>query len=381
MNKYLISIVIPTKNRQKYCIEVVKQIVSLKLEDLQIVIQDNSDEDKLKEEILKLKCDDILYNYCDKTLSFVDNFSLALSLSSGEYVCMIGDDDGILPNIIKATKYIKANRIDALIPGLNSVYIWPSEHPIVKGGENGYLCLSYIKNKGKLIDCSKGLHDLMNKGGQEYQSLDLPRIYHGIIKKTILDQVKEMTGNYFSGLTPDIYMSTALSLICEKVYKVEFPVTVSGICLKSGSANSATGKHTGKLEDAPHFIGHDGYIWAQKVPKIYSVESIWADTVLHALNDFNAKKEQDKFRIDVLDAICLKKYPQFSNEIISHASSYGFSKFRLLLLGNYYKYLLFVKRVFRRLLRKKGEVKKYYNIPDINKAVDCTNAELRRKQL
>lgn len=380
MNKYLISIVIPTKNRQKYCIEVVKQIISLGLEGIEIVIQDNSDDNRLKEKIQVINSGNIIYNYHGGILSFVDNFSEAVSLATGEYVCMIGDDDGILPNIIEVTKFAKESQLDAIVPGLNAVYFWPSNNPIIINGENGYLCLSYIKNTYKEIDCLKGLRDLMKTGGQNYQSLDIPRVYHGIVKKEFIEKVRKITGNYFNGLTPDIYMSTALSLICKKVCRIGYPVTVSGICPKSGSSDSATGKHTGKLEDAPHFAGHDSYEWDKKVPEIYSVESIWAETVLHALNDFNAIEESKKFRVDVLDAICLKKYPQFSKKIISHAKTYGFSKVYLKLLGNYNKYQLFAKRVFKRLVRKKGNVKKFYNISNIDKAINVINEELRRKK-
>lgn len=381
MKDYLISIVIPTKNRQKYCIEAIKQIISLDMTEVQIVIQDNSDDIGLEEFIKELKSEDIIYNYHGGVLSFVDNFSEAISLADGEYICMIGDDDGVLPNILEVTKYAKENQIDAIIPMLNAVYCWPSDRPFIKKAENGYLCLSYIKKTFKQINSLNGLQDLMRTGGQNYQSLHLPRVYHGIVKREMLNMVREKTGNYFNGLTPDIYMAVALALVCKKVYKLEYPFTISGICPKSGSADSATGKHTGKLEDAPHFKGHESYEWDEKAPKIYSVESIWAETVLHALKDFKADKYYNEFRVDILDSICLKKYPQFSPDIENHARSFGFSKSRLLLFGSFNQYKILAKKIIKRLIRKKDVVKKFYNVFDINEAVEITMVELRRNQL
>ena len=38
----LLSIVIPTRNRQEYCVAAVEQILTLNLNDVEVVIQDNS---------------------------------------------------------------------------------------------------------------------------------------------------------------------------------------------------------------------------------------------------------------------------------------------------------------------------------------------------
>ena len=142
----LLSIVIPTKNRQQYCLAAVKQIISLNLDKTQVVIQDNSDDRSLEKNLKQvIENGKVKYHYREGVISFVDNFSEAVSLCDGEYICMIGDDDGILPNITQVVNTAKERNLDCVIAGLNSVYVWPSNNPIVKGGENGYLCLSYIK--------------------------------------------------------------------------------------------------------------------------------------------------------------------------------------------------------------------------------------------
>ena len=96
----LLSIVIPTKNRQQYCLAAVKQIISLNLDKTQVVIQDNSDDRSLEKNLKQvIEYGKVKYHYREGVISFVDNFSEAVSLCDGEYICMIGDDDGILPNI------------------------------------------------------------------------------------------------------------------------------------------------------------------------------------------------------------------------------------------------------------------------------------------
>ena len=376
---YLLSVIIPTKNRQDYCLAAIKQIILLNANNIQIVIQDNSDLPSLKDEIKLLKCNQIKYNYNGNILSFVDNFSEAVDLADGEYVCMIGDDDGILPNIIQVARYAKINELDAIVPGLNSVYIWPMQHSIVRGGEAGYLCLSFISKNMCEIDPLVGLSSLLAAAGQNYQQYDIPRIYHGIVRRDILIKVKERTGHYFGGLTPDIYMATALSILCKKVVRLGFPVTISGICNGSGSANSATGKHTGKLKDAPHFIGHhEAYVWSKEVPAIYTVETIWADTMLHALDEL-APEYKKYFNIKRLVEICAQKYPQFDEEIRRFAIERSINYIVAKLNGQIMVCVHFIKRCINKAIRSSSAVKKYYGVEDIDKASVLTQAEIANK--
>lgn len=372
-DKYKLSIIIPTRNRSQYCLAAVEQIVSLGFSDIQIIVQDNSDTEELGSNLKGfIDLGKVTYNYVHGQISFVDNFSAPIPLCEGEYVCMIGDDDGILPNIMDVVSFAKKNDYDAVVPGLNSCYVWPSDSSIVKGGENGYLCVSYIKDSCQNIDPEKGLHQLMKTGGQDYQKLDLPRLYHGIVKVSVLDEIKRRTGHYFMGLTPDIYMSVALSIVCKSVARIGFPISVSGICPRSGSADSAIGRHTGELNNAPHFRGHTNYEWDMKAPAIYSVESIWGETVLHALKVFGRDDLYDAFSVMYLDGECLVKYPSFRTVIIKHLKDNSISYFRAEFMARFRRACKFLNRAIKRIFRKHNEVIKYYGVHDIANAVSLT---------
>ena len=347
MNQIL-SIIIPTKNRQKYCLAAIRQIMSLNLSGTEICIQDNSDTDELRNDILSLSSENIVYNYHDGVLSFVDNFSEAVSLAHGEYLCMIGDDDGILPCIMDVVKFIKEKGIDSLIPSLGAVYYWPSDNPIVADGEKGVLTLSYLHSKAKYTNSQKALVKLLKGAVQNYTSLDMPRLYHGIVKRTCLEEIKAQTGKYFGGLTPDMYMSVALSFVCKKTLRIDTPVTISGICPTSGSNDSATGKHTGKLEDAPHFRGHTDYHWDEHIPAFYSVDTIWAETLMQALTAFKRNGMKSLLNLSLFDELCIEKYPQFRDIVEQHAS---FNKLTQNSLRAQYA-IHQVKQLFTILIRK-----------------------------
>lgn len=364
--KYLLSVIIPTKNRQQYAEKAIEQILSIDSSKIQIVIQDNSDKNILSKKLEKyINSNRIKYNYSNKILSFVDNFSEAISLADGEYICVIGDDDGILPDIIPITEWAKKNNIDAIVPKTNAVYIWPSKKPIIKNADYGYLCMSYINDKVYKCNPKKALEEVMSYGGQKYLYTDLVKLYHGVVKRDCMDKVKNITGHYFGGLSPDIYASFALSFLVDNAIRLDYPLTISGICNTSGSSDSATGKHTGKLEDAPHFRGHSSYNWCEEVPKFYSVETIWADSGLQALKELKAKDYVNKFNIAALDMYCEEKYSDFKELILDHERKNNVNRFNIIYEKIRLPYKDMLIKVGKRIIRKKKDVIKQYNISDI----------------
>jgi len=376
-SRFLLSIIIPTRNRQEYAIKAIEQILHIDDERIQIVVQDNSDTTMLFEMIAAYKDDIRLkYNHTKDVMSFVDNFSVAVSLSDGDYVCIIGDDDGIMPQISGVTEWAKKNNIDAIKPELNAVFFWPQSEAIGNEIDNGYMMINKITAKARLCNPFNEVMLLLKNGGQKYLALDMVKLYHGIVKKECLEKIKEQTGRYFGGLSPDIYAAVALSLTVTKAVKIDFPLTISGVCNKSGSSDSATGRHTGKLENAPHFRGHAKYEWSKFVPQFYSVETIWADTALAAINDLKKNELLKKFNISAISVCCLRKYPQFRDIIRANYIKNNINK---LMIAKAYMSMPF-EGVFRKILRKlsriKGRTIYLYNIPNITDAKDALSNNL-----
>ena len=377
MNRYILSVIIPTRNRQKYCLYAVKQILSHKWDNVEICIQDNSDNNSLKDDLTAIGNNNVVYNYHAGELSFVDNFSEAVSLAHGEFLCMIGDDDGILPNIMHAINDMIEQKADAAIPELNCIYFWPSNQNIIENGDTGVLVINSPHGEslssGRSVNHLEAFKNLLKNGIQNYTSLEIPRLYHGIVRRGVLNSIKETAGNYFGGLTPDIYMATALTLTCKKVIRIDYSITISGICPTSGSSDSATGRHTGELSIAPHFRGHTDYKWEDLVPAFYSVDTIWADTLFHALRDFGREDLIEHYDHALFTSICIKKYPDYKQLLLNHSIKNGCTTNSVRIASIKYKIKAFAKRIkgwTRRLLSfeiNKSTIKKY-QIKDIMEA-------------
>lgn len=371
--KPLLSIAIATKNRVFYCIKTIEAILNVDNDNFELVIQDNTDNMELSDYIKNNISDVRLkYNYTPPPFSSIDNFNAVLDLCSGEYVCLLGDDDGIINSIFDVVEWANNKKIDSVCPRLFVNYIWPNTL------SSGRLV---IPNSSKEIwynNPKNNIQSLVDDGILQYTKFNLPKLYHGVVKKSCLDQIKDKTGFYLGGLSPDIYASVALSAIVEKNVIIDFPITIAGACPKSTTIDNIEGKHSGDLKNAPHFRDKSDYIWDELVPKYYSVQTIWADSALHSIKEskiiVNLKRLN---RIKIL-AGAINDNKKFKKYFIEKTlDNLGIKKadlkFKLKL--NYYRLVLIFKSNLKRIknIFPSGEMVKTRRIYNVKDIFECTH--------
>ena len=400
----LLSILIATKNRIPFCISAIKSILSNNDTDFELIIQDNSDTKELGSYIDRNILDNrLIYNYTPPPFSSIDNFNAVISLAKGEYVCLIGDDDGINPEILKIVRWANLNKIAAIVPELNAFYWWPDACRILKDFKeyNGFLRISKFTGSVSQFYTSSEVNKLMKNGGQNYLLLNLPKLYHGIVKKEYLEKIKAVTGNFIGGLSPDIYISVALTAHIDSIIKIDYPLTIPGICSLSTSADSGSGKHSGELESAPHFRDRGLYFWSEQVPKFYSVETIWADSAIASLRDLKRFKLMSTFNITTLTILCFKKHKDYSKVILKNYyanknSSNRINKafYLILLIIKYFELILIntISRIVRKFRAKIFEINNFSkkannaqgslsNIENVSQASDELSKYLSERSL
>lgn len=342
---YLLSILIPTQNRQFYCAFAVKQIYACTDDRVQIVVQDNSDDDSLKGMLeAESYSDRVEYYYISDVIPCSANYNAAISHAKGEYVCSIGDDDGVLPQIVEMTEFAKKHHIGAVHPNVGALYYWPA----VSDAAEGKLILGKHNATFTLADPKDAIQKLLSEGCQHYMTMPLAKGYHGIVRRDYFEKVHEITGQYCGALSSDMFMCVTLSLTVDRVLMIDHPVTISGACRASTSGDSINKKNFGPLDTCPLFVGQE-YRWSDRVPAFYSGNTVWADSGVHA---FEAMGRQDLlalFNIEKLSALCTFKFPQFESEVLETLQKNNRS------IAEYKKYLSALKKV-RRVNRFKKRV-------------------------
>ena len=313
--KYLLSVVIPTRNRQKYALQSVQQIYTVTDESVQLVVQDNSDDDSLAALLEKENFSDrVKYTFIPTRIPGVDNYAGGIAASDGEYVCCIGDDDGVLRGITEVAQWAKENNIAAIKPGVQASYFWPGTMPSFP---EGCLNLEYADHTYFWVNPQKELVSFLKTGCLDLPTALLVKAYHGLVRKDMFDKINEKTGRYCGGLSPDIYLSTSLSLDTDSLLCVNFPLTIFGACKQSTTGDSVNKVNVSKLELAPHFVGQP-YTWSEKVPRYYCGSNIWADSAMHALDDMGAQEMKTNFSVEKLTCDCLLNHPAYKKEIMEN---------------------------------------------------------------
>lgn len=290
----LVSIVIPTRNRQSYCIAAIQNILSYEFRDFELCVHDNSDDNQVGQFISTYIRDDRLrYVYVPNPLNSVINMDKSVAMACGKYVCMIGDDDTVMPEFFDIVQWMDVNQIQSGSSRRFINYYWPHAY---RNEPNGILFIPPFSGRREgPIDVWKNVVRLFRHGIVSYSKYGLPRLYHGIILRECLEKVRQKTGHYYGGLSPDIYSAVALSGVIQSHYLIDMPLTIAGACKMSSTSESTRNQHCGDLFSAPHFRLRGPYQWDQMIPAYFSGSTLWAESALKAVDEMGLKGLREKF--------------------------------------------------------------------------------------
>ena len=336
MTEKLLSIVVPTKNRYFYLKYLVTYFNQIKDLGIELIIQDNSDEledqPNFKNFLENLDDPRIIYSFIEEGLSVIDNSDEALLKASGEYVTFIGDDDIFSHHLISFLKEAKAKNISAILPEKSS-YSWPDITSRFYGNKlSGKFTQTKISGEKKIISTSEELDKVLKLGGTEI--LELPRVYHGIIKRSILQKIYDQTGSYFPGPSPDMANAVAICNFLDQLLVIDIPLVISGHSSRSTGGQGAAGKHFGEVANIAHLPKNTSQNWTSEVPFYWSGYTIYAESAIQALKRLNLADKLLKLNYNFLYATCLVFDTHYKERIIktineSLDSKQGVSKVKI----------------------------------------------------
>ena len=126
----LLSIAIPTHNRAKYAIHAIRSILNIPDERIEVVVSDTSTDGELQARLSELVVSGVVdprlkYYQPVERLDMTENHNNVISAATGEYVCLIGDDDSITAEAVSAAAWASKNNIEVIAPNVVANYAWP----------------------------------------------------------------------------------------------------------------------------------------------------------------------------------------------------------------------------------------------------------------
>lgn len=283
-----ISIVIPTRNRSDYLIDSVNIIIE-HCPEAQVVISDNSDTDTLREQLAQhLATGKVVYDYCAELRSVIQNFEHAVGLATGEWVMCIGDDDAIGPNLSNVVDWAEDNEVEAVVSygdGFAALYCWPGVQSKYYGdGYSSKLFIWPFSGKATLIDGVSELRRVSSRLGGNLGAL--PRIYHGLVSRALIQRIIKRHGHVFGGVSPDIFSAALIAANSKRSAFLDFPFVIPGSSPRSTAGQGAERSDRAQLRKTEHIARFgDGLKWDARIPEFYSPQTVWAYSLLQALEE------------------------------------------------------------------------------------------------
>lgn len=373
----ILSIIIPTKNRYYTLFSLVETLLSFDIPEMEILIQDNSDDNTEALNFIQKQSahSNLKYFYESDRLSVIENSDRAVLNSTGDYICFIGDDDGVMSYIIQVVKWMKRNNVRAL-KAFKPDYYWPNQKSnFLSRDTSGNLRLKGFKYEVIKRSTKAGLIDTLKKGGTSLNLL--PCLYHGIVERDVLNKIYELCATFFPGPSPDMSNAVALTQIIKDYVYVGFPVVISGKNTQSTGGQGVLHQHISRIEDVSHLPNKTSEEWSRKIPKYWTGPTIWAESVIKAVESCDNSDVLKDFNYDYLYATIDIFHGGFRDEIFNE---FSYKKYNMNYYLSYFKILSNRVRFFINN-RFDNRITKYNNVKDIGHAIELINKQVSQKTL
>lgn len=277
----IISVVVPTKNRYKYLKGLISMIENFNDSRIELLVHDNSDNNAEMLDFLKGKSlVSTSYYYDSDKLSMGENAERGINKAKGEYICFIGDDDAVCRNIADCAEWMRENQIDA-VRSLYLNYCWNED----KGDNRGSVYYDDISFACRLGDPIAEMKKVLNDGVPDFKYM--AKIYHGIIKKSVLEDVQRHGECLFPGPTPDMSGAVSIAFFIKKYVMINIPIVMPGMSRMVGGG--VMGKVL-SLDEVSFITDSDREKWPANYPPLWATELIWPVCVINALKSVNHKE-------------------------------------------------------------------------------------------
>lgn len=312
----LLSVVIPTHNRARYAMHAIASVLSQGDERLEVVVSDTSTDGELQRWVASSPVGQdprLHYFRPAQRLDMTGNHNAAVAAAQGEFLCLIGDDDTIAAGLLEAADWALRNGVDLIAPNVVANYVWPDFRSRYFGaGHASRLYFAREMGGARFCTTREALALALHEAAQGTDGL--PKLYHGLVRRSVMARVKERSGEYFHGSSPDVSGSIGLAVCAERFLIVDFPLSIPGASGGSNTGRSAMNTHKGKLTSESQTSGFVDAGWSPGVPKFFSVETVWGHAALSTLSRLDPAAVS-RYHFARLLAACSLRHPEYAAEI------------------------------------------------------------------
>lgn len=270
------SIVIPTRERADTLRYTLQTCLVQQFPDYEIVVGDNCSSPATKQAVDACESPRIRYVRSDRALSMSENWELAVSHATGEYVIVIGDDDGLLPDALEDIDCLLRHTKTRALRWERVYYSWPNI-PVPDAANIVHIPLI---RKNEVLDGNTVI-----KAAANYRTdyTLLPMLYNSAIHADLIMELKSRIGRVFLSRTPDVFSGFAFAYLAGSYVSIGRPMSINAGSAKSNGVahmhlqgNSPVAQEFQQLNDSSGLRSHP------KVADIIAMPAALADSFQHA---------------------------------------------------------------------------------------------------
>jgi glycosyltransferase involved in cell wall biosynthesis len=228
------SVLLPTRNRLDLLARAIETVRRQNYDDWEIIVSDNFSEEDVAGYIKSLADQRIKYFRTDRFVPVTDNWNNAIEKCDGDYVIMLGDDDGLMKGYFSI--------LSGLIQKFDSpdfvytnafLYAYPGVMP---GVPEGFLRTYSRRELFSSLDepywlAGDKAAELVNYS-LNFQVMFDYNMQFSLVSRRLIEEMKRY-GSFYQSPYPDYYASNAMLLKAKRILVVPQPLVTIGISPKS----------------------------------------------------------------------------------------------------------------------------------------------------
>jgi glycosyltransferase involved in cell wall biosynthesis len=228
------SFLLPTRNRLDYLKLAVETVRRQESGEWEIAISDNDSDEDIAGYVAALGDERILYRRTERFLPVTENWNAALEMSTGDYVLMLGDDDGLLPDsLAHFNELIERFRAPEMLYVGSLLFTYPGVDP---SGPHGFVASNAFADffagaSGPFVLDREQALAAVHKAMSLKLSFNF-NMQLSLLSRPLIERLREH-GEVFQSQFPDYYASCAALLTARRIVADPRPAVVVGVSPKS----------------------------------------------------------------------------------------------------------------------------------------------------
>lgn len=229
-----VSIVIPTRNRNELVRQALHTVLNQAYGHWECCIFDNGSDIPVAETLSDIRDERVRVVRSESFLPVTDSWNRAIDLATGDYVTLIGDDDGFAPIYLNAITFMidRHCRPDFIYSGFYQFF-----HPGVAPWEpSGYVADVrsgfFFRHEKDFFRLDEARATQAVRGSLQFRRNFTFNMQAFCFEKTFLDAVRH-DGRVFHSPFPDYYLANVAFGLGKRITVAPKPISVAGVSRKS----------------------------------------------------------------------------------------------------------------------------------------------------